>query len=111
MDFVQLTGYLIAPLTAFAGWVAGTRTRRLNAVTNMQEAVDRLTEKNKEYINELVVIRRELAEVRAENAELKLGQEKMTAKISELQSENRELLARLNAQLESRRKEESHGEH
>ncbi len=80
-------------------------------MTNMQEAVDRLTEKNKEYINELVVIRRELAEVRAENAELKLGQEKMTAKISELQSENRELLARLNAQLESRRKEESHGEH
>ena len=110
MDFVQLTGYLIAPLTAAAGWLAATRVRRVSAVTHMQEAVDRLTEKNKEYINELVVIRRELAEVRAENAELKLGQEKMTAKISELQGENRILLARLNDRLKNG-KEDGHGEH
>ncbi|MBR5726184.1 MAG: hypothetical protein IKX56_05560 [Muribaculaceae bacterium] len=110
MDWVQLTGYLISPLMAAAGWIVGTRLRRVNAVTHMQEAVDRLTEKNKEYINELVVIRRELAEVRAENAELKLGQEKMTAKISELQTENRQLMARLNEQLNKGRGD-GHGEH
>lgn len=95
MDWIQLIGYLIAPVMAAAGWIAGTRLRRVNAVTQMHEAVDNLTAKNREYLDELVVIRRELAEVRAENAELKLGQEKMTAKIGELQAENRELLAQL----------------
>ena len=101
MDWIQLIGYLIAPVMAAAGWIAGTRLRRVNAVTQMQEAVDNLTAKNREYLDELVVIRRELAEVRAENAELKLGQEKMTAKIGELQAENRELLAQLNNQLKN----------
>jgi len=105
MDVVQLIGYLIAPLMAAAGWIAGTRLRRVNAVTQMQEAVDNLTAKNREYLDELVVIRKELAEVRAENAELKLGQEKMTAKIGELQAENRELLAQLNAQLKTNKQE------
>ena len=92
MDWVQLTGYLISPLMAAAGWIVGTRLRRVNAVTHMQEAVDRLTEKNKEYINELVVIRRELAEV------------------SELQTENRQLMARLNEQLNKGRGD-GYGEH
>lgn len=105
MDVVQLIGYLIAPVMAAAGWLAGTRLRRVNAVTQMQEAVDNLTAKNREYLDELVVIRKELAEVRAENAELKLGQEKMTAKIGELQAENRELLAQLNAQLKTNKQE------
>lgn len=103
MDWIQLIGYLIAPVMAAAGWIAGTRLRRVNAVTQMQEAVDNLTAKNREYLDELVVIRRELAEVRAENAELKLGQEKMTAKIGELQAENRELLAQLNNQLKNKK--------
>lgn len=103
MDWIQLIGYLIAPVMAAAGWIAGTRLRRVNAVTQMQEAVDNLTSKNREYLDELVVIRRELAEVRAENAELKLGQEKMTAKIGELQAENRELLAQLNNQLKNKK--------
>jgi len=103
MDWIQLIGYLIAPVMAAAGWIAGTRLRRVNAVTQMQETVDNLTAKNREYLDELVVIRRELAEVRAENAELKLGQEKMTAKIGELQAENRELLAQLNNQLKNKK--------
>lgn len=98
MDWIQLIGYLISPFMAAAGWLAGTRLRRVNAVTHMQEAVDNLTAKNKEYLDELIVIRKELAEVRAENAELKLGQEKMTAKIGELQAENRELIAQLKNQ-------------
>ena len=91
MDWNTLIGYLINPLTAFVAWVAGTRSRRNTAIRELMGTISTLSEKLGEYQKRIIDLQNEVIEVRRDNAELKEGQERMTAKMNELQRENAEL--------------------
>lgn len=113
MDWVTLTGYLITPLCGAVGWIAGTRMRKVSAIKEMQEAINMLAAKNKDYLDELISVKNQLAIVRTENADLKKGQELMTAKLEELRSKDCEIeeLRKENARLKEqiRRKKDGKG--
>lgn len=69
MDLVlQILGYVLTPITAVVGWFAGRRARNNDMLNRMQETIDMLVDKNSKLIEEIT-------ELRAENAELKSGQE------------------------------------
>lgn len=91
MDWTTLIGYLINPLTAFVSWVAGTRSRRNTAIRELMETINELSKQVSEYQARIIDLQKEVLAVRNENAQLKAGQELMTAKMTELQRENAEL--------------------
>ena len=71
MDLVlQILGYLLTPITAVVGWFAGRRARNNDMLNKMQETIDMLVDKNSKLIEEIT-------ELRAENADLKAGQEQL----------------------------------
>lgn len=113
MDWTMLLGYIITPVSGAVGWLVGTRQRKISAINEMQDTINKLAAKNSEYVEEMLSVKKELSIVRLENAELKKGQEVMTKKLEELRAENLELNAlRLeNAKLKEQLKKQGHGEH
>lgn len=88
----QIIGYLIAPITALAGWLAGRRLRNNDMLNRMQETVDMLIDKNSILIEQMTKLRSEnsqlktqLMAVRNENAELKNGQDELKVKLMALE--------------------------
>lgn len=91
IDITTLIGYLITPITALFGWLAGTRSRKNSVFREMMSTIHDLSRQNAVYNQSIIDLQNEIIEVRRENAELKSGQEEMTKKINELQEENKEL--------------------
>ena len=89
MDIVlQILGYLLTPITAVVGWLAGRRARNNDMLNRMQETIDMLVDKNSKLIEQITQLRNEnsqlktqLLAVRNENAELKNGQEELKVKL------------------------------
>lgn len=113
MDWTMLIGYLITPVSWAVGWLVGTRQRKISAINEMQDTINKLAAKNGEYVEEMLSVKKELSIVRLENAELKKGQELMTKKLEELKAENRELNALRveNAELKTKLNTLGYGEH
>lgn len=105
MEINTLIGYLLTPITGVVGWLAATRTRRIDSLKHMQSAIDEIVEKNKQYTSEIIKLRDdykkslqtnmdlivEIKAVRKENAELKDGQKRLEEQLKKLNSENKEL--------------------
>ena len=90
-DITTIIGYLITPVTALIGWLAGTRSRRNRAIQELLETIRKLSEQNAEYNESIVQLQGEVIEVRKENAQLKANQEIMIKKMDEYERENRNL--------------------
>lgn len=93
MDISTLIGIIIAPITGVVSWLAGTRSRKNSIYQELMATIEKLTEQNSRYHQDIVALQNEIIEVRRENAELKAGQDTMTRQLSELQKENSELRA------------------
>jgi regulator of replication initiation timing len=72
MDWVSIIGYIIAPVSGVVAWFASARKRRNDAIADLQATIDMLVAKNKELYDEVVLLRRENASLRAEVEELSL---------------------------------------
>ena len=62
---------LVPMITAAAGWLAGKRKRRNDALKSMQDSIDILSTENKRLIEDLTTVNREVVALRRENGELK----------------------------------------
>lgn len=91
MDWVAIIGYIVSLVTAFGGWLVGKHARRKTAIGNLMETINELSKQVSEYQARIIDLQKEVLAVRNENAQLKAGQELMTAKMTELQRENAEL--------------------
>lgn len=91
MDMLSISGYIFSAVTALAGWLAGTRMRRNQAIQALQGTIDMLSKTIEDDKAKIVELMNEIQEVRKENAELKAGQQELLEQIESLKSENREL--------------------
>ena len=66
-----ITDCLVPMITAAAGWLAGSRKRRNDALKSMQDSIDILSTENKRLIEDLTTVNREVVALRRENGELK----------------------------------------
>jgi len=93
MDLVlQILGYLLTPITAVVGWLAGSRARNNNVLNCLQQTIDMLVDKNSKLIEQMTEMREEnsqlkiqLLAVRTENAELKEGQDELKRQLDALE--------------------------
>ena len=91
MDMITISGYIFSAITATAGWLAGTRMRRNQAIQALQDTINMLSKTIEEDKKKIVDLMNEIQEVRRENAELKAGQKELLEQIESLKAENREL--------------------
>ena len=83
-DVMQLFDLLMPVVTAIGGWLVGRRKRNNDFLSELQKSIDMLAAKNKELMDEVVILRKE-------NANLLVNQEKMQTEITKLREENEQL--------------------
>jgi len=81
MDWITLTGLLIAPLTAIAGWFAGKRKRSNDFLNAMQESINTLVAENAKLLDDVLTVKKQ-------NIELLLQNEAMRLKLLTLEQQN-----------------------
>lgn len=88
MDWTSFIGYVFSAVTGIAGWIAGRQKRNNDFLGDLQRSINMLAEENAKLLEELVGVRKE-------NAELKRNQEEMKTEIVKLRQENAELQRRI----------------
>ena len=85
MSLYEWITTLLVPVTGIVSWLAATRLRQNATIREMQQTIFNLVEENKRVYSELTEARREivglsdqLAQITAENAELKQMIESLT---------------------------------
>ena len=82
---------LVPMITAAAGWLAGKRKRRNDALKSMQDSIDILSTENKRLIEDLTTVNREVVALRRENGELKTSVDQLCKENSQLKNEVQDL--------------------
>ena len=82
---------LVPIITAAAGWLAGKRKRRNDALKSMQDSIDILSMENKRLIEDLTTVNREVVALRKENGELKTSVDQLCRENSQLKTEVQDL--------------------
>ncbi|MBO6078280.1 MAG: hypothetical protein J6P66_05950 [Bacteroidaceae bacterium] len=90
-----ITDCLVPAVTAAAGWLAGSRKRRNDALKSMQDSIDILSKENKHLIEELTAVNREVVALRKENGELKTSVDKLCKENAQLKTEVQDLRKQL----------------
>lgn len=75
-------------LTGLLDWLAGQRKRNNDFLSDLQNSINMLVDKNTELLQEVVALR-------VQNVELKVNQEQMKQEIECLRGENKALRAEL----------------
>lgn len=88
MEVETIISIALQPVTAAVSWFAGTRKRRNDAISYLQQTIDGLAAKNAEYMNEITQLRAEVAKLTGDNAKLRQGQVEMQKKLEEISNEN-----------------------
>ncbi len=78
---------LVPMITAAAGWLAGKRKRRNDALKSMQDSIDILSTENKRLIEDLTTVNREVVALRRENGELKTSVDQLCKENVQLKTE------------------------
>ena len=86
-----VTECLVPIITAAAGWLAGKRKRRNDALKSMQDSIDILSTENKRLIEDLTTVNREVVALRRENGELKTSVDQLCKENSQLKTEVQDL--------------------
>ena len=82
---ILTTGTLIAPAT----WLVSKRKRNNDFLTDLQKSINSLTDKYTETLNELILVKRQ-------NAQLILQVEQLQREVVQLKEENTHLIKKLN---------------
>ncbi len=86
---------LVPMITAAAGWLAGSRKRRNDALKSMQDSIDILSTENKRLIEDLTTVNREVVALRRENGELKTSVDQLCKENAQLKTEVQDLRKQL----------------
>ena len=86
-----ITDCLVPIITAAAGWLAGKRKRRNDALKSMQDSIDILSMENKRLIEDLTTVNREVVALRRENGELKTSVDQLCKENVQLKTEVQDL--------------------
>ena len=86
---------LVPMITAAAGWLAGKRKRRNDALKSMQDSIDILSTENKRLIEDLTTVNREVVALRKENGELKTSIDQLCKENAQLKTEVQDLRKQL----------------
>jgi len=86
-----VTECLVPMITAAAGWLAGKRKRRNDALKSMQDSIDILSTENKRLIEDLTTVNREVVALRRENGELKTSVDQLCKENVQLKTEVQDL--------------------
>ena len=90
-----LISYAAPAVTAAAGWLAGSRKRRNDALKSMQDSIDILSTENKRLIEDLTTVNREVVALRRENGELKTSVDQLCKENAQLKTEVQDLRKQL----------------
>ena len=90
-----ITECLAPIITAVAGWLAGKRKRRNDALKSMQDSIDILSTENKRLIEDLTTVNREVVALRRENGELKTSVDQLCKENVQLKTEVQDLRKQL----------------
>ena len=90
-----VTECLVPMITAAAGWLAGKRKRRNDALKSMQDSIDILSTENKRLIEDLTTVNREVVALRKENGELKTSIDQLCKENVQLKTEVQDLRKQL----------------
>ena len=90
-----ITECLVPMITAAAGWLAGKRKRRNDALKSMQDSIDILSTENKRLIEDLTTVNREVVALRRENGELKTSVDQLCKENVQLKTEVQDLRKQL----------------
>ena len=90
-----ITDCLVPMITAAAGWLAGKRKRRNDALKSMQDSIDILSKENKRLIEDLTTVNREVVALRRENGELKTSVDQLCKENVQLKTEVQDLRKQL----------------
>ena len=90
-----ITECLVPIITAAAGWLAGKRKRRNDALKSMQDSIDILSTENKRLIEDLTTVNREVVALRRENGELKTSVDQLCKENVQLKTEVQDLRKQL----------------
>ena len=90
-----VTECLVPIITAAAGWLAGKRKRRNDALKSMQDSIDILSTENKRLIEDLTTVNREVVALRRENGELKISVDQLCKENVQLKTEVQDLRKQL----------------
>ena len=90
-----ITDCLVPMITAAAGWLAGKRKRRNDALKSMQDSIDILSTENKRLIEDLTTVNREVVALRRENGELKTSVDQLCKENAQLKTEVQDLSKQL----------------
>ena len=90
-----ITDCLVPMITAAAGWLAGKRKRRNDALKSMQDSIDILSMENKRLIEDLTTVNREVVALRRENGELKTSVDQLCKENAQLKTEVQDLRKQL----------------
>jgi chromosome segregation ATPase len=90
-----ITECLVPMITAAAGWLAGKRKRRNDALKSMQDSIDILSTENKRLIEDLTTVNREVVALRRENGELKTSVDQLCKENAQLKTEVQDLRKQL----------------
>ena len=90
-----VTECLVPIITAAAGWLAGKRKRRNDALKSMQDSIDILSTENKRLIEDLTTVNREVVALRRENGELKTSVDQLCKENVQLKTEVQDLRKQL----------------
>ena len=82
-----ITDCLVPMITAAAGWLAGKRKRRNDALKSMQDSINILSMENKRLIEDLTTVNREVVALRRENGELKTSVDQLCKENAQLKTE------------------------
>ena len=81
MDWITLTGILIAPLTALTAWFAGKRKRSNDFLNEMQKSINKLVAENTKLLDDVLTVKKQ-------NIELLIQNEAMRQKLTTLEQQN-----------------------
>jgi len=90
-----ITDCLVPMITAAAGWLAGKRKRRNDALKSMQDSINILSMENKHLIEDLTAVNREVVALRRENGELKTSVDQLCKENAQLKTEVQDLRKQL----------------
>ena len=90
-----VTECLVPIITAAAGWLAGKRKRRNDALKSMQDSIDILSTENKRLIEDLTTVNLEVVALRRENGELKTSVDQLCKENVQLKTEVQDLRKQL----------------
>ena len=90
-----VTECVVPIITAAAGWLAGKRKRRNDALKSMQDSIDILSTENKRLIEDLTTVNREVVALRRENGELKTSVDQLCKENVQLKTEVQDLRKQL----------------